>query len=203
MPKPAVCLCLAALLFLSSGAAAQSSTADLRKRVANLTQDMLAVRDVIGDLRMEMEDLRRQNVRLREEVRRATAGRSAQGEVLRQVDARLASLKAELLENDAATKKEIVASVSKQIDSLAAQMREALEKIADASAADPGSSPPPSFSEDYPKDGIMYLVRPGDTLSEIATAQGSRVQWIRDANKIVDVNRDLRAGETIFVPQAE
>lgn len=198
---PALIALFAALASGASPLAAQG--ADLRKQVADLTQDVAALRGVLGSLRIEVEDLRRTNSRLSAQVAALGSANAGQQDVLRQVDARLASLKAELLREDAETKKEIVASVTKQIDSLAAQMRESLRKIAGAAAPRAADAPPPSFSEDYPKDGIMYLVKPGDTLSEIASQQGSRVQWIRDANKIVDASRDLRAGETIFVPQAE
>ena len=193
------------LLFLTFTAPGQSSTSDLRKQVADLTQDMNAMRGVLGSLRIGMENLQRENVQLRAAIKQATASSAAEGSMLRQVDAKLASLKAELLKEDAETRREVIASVKKQIDSLAAQVESSLRKIAGATAPSGSGSaaPPPSFSEDYPKNGIMYLVESGDTLSGIAVKLGSRVSWIRNANKIVDAARDLRAGETIFVPQSE
>lgn len=184
---------------------AQSSSSDLRKQVANLTQDVNALRGLVGSLRIEVETLQRENAKLRASVQQATAANTAGTGILRQVDARIAAVKAELLREDAETRKDVIASVKKQIDSLAAQVQESLRKIAGATSGG-GSAPagpPPSFSEDYPKDGVMYLVEPGDTLSEIASKLNSRVSWIRDANKIVNASRDLRAGETIFVPQED
>lgn len=184
---------------------AQSSSSDLRKQVANLTQDVNALRGLVGSLRIEVETLQRENAKLRASVQQATAANTAGTGILRQVDARIAAVKAELLREDAETRKDVIASVKKQIDSLAAQVQESLRKIAGATSGG-GSAPagpPPSFSEDYPKDGVMYLVEPGDTLSEIASKLSSRVSWIRDANKIVNASRDLRAGETIFVPQED
>jgi len=198
-----LCLSLCLGLAFPGLSPAQSSSASLRKQLADLTQDMNALRSTVGSLRIEVEALNRENARLKSQIAAFGSANADQQTVLRQVDAKLSALKAELLREDAATKKEIVASVTKQVDSLAAQMRESLEKIAGAASPRASDTPPPSFSEDYPKDGIMYLVKPGDTLSEIASAQGSRVQWIRDANKIVNASRDLRAGETIFVPQAD
>jgi len=197
---------LIALVFLLCAASlpAQSSSGDLRRQVANLTQDVNALRGLLRTLRIEVENLQLENARLSAAVKQATASSAAEADVLRQVDARIAAVKAELLREDADTRKEIIASVKKQVDSLASQVQESLRQIAGASTARGGSSsatPPPSFSEDYPKNGVMYLVESGDTLSEIAAKMGSRVSWIRDANKIVNAARDLRAGETIFVPQ--
>ncbi len=184
-------------------APAQSGDNDLRRTVASLAQDVKALNGMLGNLRIEVETLRRENAALKAEVNRSAAARGDQADILRQVDARLAALKAELLKEDASTRKEIVASVTKQIDSLAAQMKEALRKIAGSTGNQSGPVEAPPFSENYPKDGIMYLVKPGDTISGIASRNNSRSSWIRDANKIVDASRDLRAGDTIFVPQKE
>tara|TARA_R100000027_G_scaffold54802_4_gene43906 strand:+ start:4133 stop:4744 length:612 start_codon:yes stop_codon:yes gene_type:complete len=181
----------------------QSSSNDLRKQVANLTQDVNALRGLLGTLRIEVENLQRENAKLRAAVTRATAASASEADTLRIVDARIAAMKAELLREDANTRKEVIASVKKQMDSLAAQLQESLRSIASAGGSSSGNSGgvPPSFSEDYPKDGIMYDVQSGDTISGIASKNNSRVSWIRNANKIVDASRDLRAGATIFVPQ--
>ncbi|MFP4353397.1 MAG: LysM peptidoglycan-binding domain-containing protein [Puniceicoccaceae bacterium] len=191
------------LLLLPALAPAQSGDSDLRRTVASLAQDVKALNGMLGSLRIEVETLRRENAALKAAVNHAEADRGNQADILRQVDTRLAALKAELLKEDASTRKEIIASVTKQIDSLASQMKEALRKIAASSGNQGGSVGAPSFSEDYPKGGIMYLVEPGDTISGIASRNNSRSSWIRDANKIVDASRDLRAGDTIFVPQEE
>jgi LysM repeat protein len=66
--------------------------------------------------------------------------------------------------------------------------------------AQPKISTPVHFSEDYPKTGVTYTVRSGDTLSAIARAHGSTVKHIQNANKIVNPSRDLQVGQTIFIP---
>jgi len=182
-------------------ATAQSSSSDLRREVANLTQDVRALQGLLGTLRIEIEDLQRQNAQLRASLTNVKASQSGDSTILRQVDARLAAMKAELLNEDAETRKEIIASVKKQMDSLASQVQESLRKIAGASSGRATTTPPKPFTEEYPKNGIMYLVKSGDTLSGIASQHNSRVTWIRSANKIVDASRDLHAGDTIFVPQ--
>lgn len=189
------------LVFLPFSTYAQSST-DLRRQVANLTQDVNALRGLLGTLRIEVETLQRENAQLTAAVKRAAASSAAESDTLRIVDARLAAMKAELLREDANTRKEVIASVKKQMDSLASQVQDSLRSIASSGSGSSGSTAAPvSFSEDYPKDGIMYDVQSGDTISGIAAKNNSRVSWIRNANKIVDASRDLRAGATIFVPQ--
>ncbi|MBC2603704.1 LysM peptidoglycan-binding domain-containing protein [Puniceicoccus vermicola] len=196
-------ICLLLLLLAPFSVSAQS-TSDLRKQVANLTQDVNALRGLLGSLRIEVESLQRENAQLKAAIKRSAAAQSSQADVLRQVDARIAAVKAELLREDAETRKDIISSVKKQMDSLASQVEVSLKKIAISGGGSTSSSvPPPAFTEDYPKDGIMYLVESGDTLSGIAAKHNSRVSWIRSANKIVDANRDLHAGETIFVPQKD
>jgi LysM repeat protein len=196
-------ICLFLLILAPFAASAQSNN-DLRKQVADLSQDVNALRGLLGTLRIEVESLQRENAQLRAAVNRAAASSASDADVLRQVDARIAAVKADLLREDASTRKEIIASVKKQMDSLAAQVQGSLRKIAASSSGSrPDPIQPPSFSEEYPKGGIMYLVQSGDTISGIASKHDSRVTWIRDANKIVDASRDLHAGDTIFVPQEE
>lgn len=63
-------------------------------------------------------------------------------------------------------------------------------------------SEPMQFSENYPKEGIIYTVKPGDTLSKIAQEQHSTVTDLQNANKIADPKM-LQAGQELFVPIAE
>lgn len=56
------------------------------------------------------------------------------------------------------------------------------------------------FPDDYPKTGLTYTVRAGDTLTAIARRYGSAVKHIQHANKIANPSSDLRVGETIFIP---
>ena len=67
----------------------------------------------------------------------------------------------------------------------------------------PVASTPKVFSDDYPKTGLSYEVQSGDTLSQIAAKFGSKVHYIQNANSIKDPSRDLRIGDTIFIPITE
>jgi LysM repeat protein len=72
--------------------------------------------------------------------------------------------------------------------------------VATAVGSEPKVETPVHFSSDYPKTGITYTVRSGDTLSAIARKHGSTIKHIQNANKIVNPSRDLKVGETIFIP---
>ena len=60
----------------------------------------------------------------------------------------------------------------------------------------------PTFTEDYPKEGVSYTVQKGDTLSNIAHKTGAKMQDIINANKIADPTR-LQVGQTLFIPQGK
>lgn len=61
---------------------------------------------------------------------------------------------------------------------------------------------PVRFSENYPKEGVIYTVKPGDTLSKITQEHHSSVTDLQNANKIADPKM-LQAGQELFVPIAE
>jgi hypothetical protein len=176
---------------------AQTAT-DSRVALANLTQDVKLLTERVGELQLEVETLRRENRQL--EKRNETLEK-AMGGVNQIIESEIAALRTQLLEADKRQKKEIVAQVSRQMERLATQMQRAVEAVASAQAA---SAPPPeevSFSDDFPREnGIVYEVKPGDTLWEIAKKFDSSVRDIRNANRIVN-ERGLQVGQTLFVPR--
>lgn len=179
---------------------AQTQT-DVRRQIAVLTQDVRAMQQQIGVLRLEIEALQRENARLREAVEVARAGAGAQSEVLTAVDVRIASLRREMVEADDANRRRIVTEVGEKIERLAAETERSMKRLANAINAQPAAVVPLSFDDNYPKTGMPYTVQPGDTLSHLAKRYKSRVDWIRNANKIVDPARDLQVGKKIFIPQ--
>ena len=180
---------------------AQSTDRPLRREIASLRQDVQALRETVGGLQLEIESLRRQNERLRGQLDDLREAGNRRGDDEALLNARIADLRSELRGEDARTRKEIIAEVTRQINDLAARVRTSLERVAGAGGSLAGRAAAVEFSDDYPETGISYLVERGDTLSKIAAEHDSRVSWIRDANRIVNAARDLRAGETIFVPQ--
>jgi LysM repeat protein len=55
------------------------------------------------------------------------------------------------------------------------------------------------FSEDFPKQGISYVVQKGDTIALIAKKTGAKFQDIVNANQLADPSK-IRAGQKLFIP---
>lgn len=170
----------------------------MRVAVANLTQDVNALAQQMKALRLEMEQLRRENAELRVD----RSGQQTQSQ-LSNLSSAIEVLRREYRAADAVQKKEIINEVSRQIDALGRQTEEAIQSVANAVDAQPNVSTPVRFSDDYPKSGLTYTVRSGDTLSQIAREHKSTVKHIQNANKIVNPAKDLMVGQTIFIPIQE
>ncbi|MBO6103146.1 MAG: LysM peptidoglycan-binding domain-containing protein [Opitutales bacterium] len=167
--------------------------------VADLAQDMELLKREVGRLRIEVEQFRNENETLKKELQRIKSS-NASAESL---NAATVAIRGETDAKTQALKKEIMQSVKKELDSLAAQTTANMERLAAAINARKQieSSAPQSFSNDYPQvNGYQHTVVSGDTLSAIAKKYGSKVKWIRDANKISDPNKGLIVGKVIWVP---
>lgn len=172
-------------------AQAQSTT------IADIQQDFSLMRREVGQLRLEVEQLRLENKRLAESVKNLKAA-AANNDGLSSL---ANSLRTEMTSKDEASKREILAQIKSEMESLAAQTNASLKKLADAIGARPQGGIAASFSESYPKSGTTHTVVSGDTISGIARKYNSRTKWIQDANRIADPSRDLTVGRQIFVPQ--
>lgn len=176
-----------------------SDDVDLVKtQVAGVQQDVEYLMQTLKQLRLEIEVLR-------SEV--SEARRSEQTALLRQnqlvenynsfvqnTHTEFKRLKDEAAAMDERQKREIVDVVTRQIEKMGAQMQRTIARSGGTSTQQQ------TFSKDYPKEGVAYTVRSGDTLSKVAQAHGSSVPDIQNANQISDP-RDLRSGQTIFIPQ--
>lgn len=177
--------------------AAQSSS--LRVSVANLSQDVGLLAQQVKTLRLEIEDLRRENTRLRAQVSSASSNNEVQAQ-LSSLSTAIDSLRREYRQADDVQRKQIIAEVTRQINALGRETQSAINSVANAVDSTPSMVQPVYFSEDYPKTGKPYVVRSGDTLSGIARKHNSTVKYIQNANKIANPAKDLRVGETIFIP---
>jgi len=192
------------ILLIAAGVAlsafpAHAQSDDMRVTVAGLKQDVAILSREMRALNLEMEGMRRENEQLRRQVAAASSNQAVQAE-LNQLSNAVNALRRDYRQADEAQKKQIIAEVTKQIEALAKETQAAIDTVADAVEATPSVATPVRFSDDYPKTGVTYTVRSGDTLSKIARELGSTIKHIQNANKIVNPARDLRVGETIFVP---
>lgn len=185
---------LSALFALQPVAAADS----VRVAVADLKQDMASVQREVRALLLEVEQLRREN----ESLRSALNAASTQ-EQISQMVASLQNLRREFEQADKLTEQAIMLKVKRQMESLANQMQTALESVSKAVSSQPNIQPTVRFTEDYPQTGVTYTVRSGDTLTKIAREHGSTIKDIQNANKIANPSRDLRVGQSIFIPIAQ
>ncbi len=179
------------MAFLVAGCSLSAQT------LADMQQDMALLKREVGNLRLEVEQLSRRNSELTRQLNAAKAS-STSNDLVR---AQVSSVRSEVSSQNEALKREIISLVKKDIENLASQTDAAIQKLAKAMGSRPQAALPVSFSDDYPKMGITYVVKSGDTIGKIARQNNSKIKWIQDANKIADPSRGLRVGETIFIPQ--
>ncbi len=182
---------LAAVSATALAAQAQSAA------MADLRQDIDLLRREVGTLKLEIEQLRRDNSLLAQKLARfesssvANESVSAQMEVARsQTNARMEKLK-----------REIIDIVKKDLETMANQTNVQISKLANAIGRVPQSNVQKTFSEDYPQTGVVYVVQPGDSISKLARQKNSKIEWIQNANRIADPSTGLRVGAEIFIPQ--
>lgn len=172
---------------------------NIRVTVANLGQDVNLLGQSLKTMRLEIEELRRENARIRAQVA-AASSKSDTNAQISNLSLAIETLRREYGSADAQQKQQILAELNRQISALAKESQAAINSIAKATYNQPQVTTPVHFSDDFPKTGKTYVVRSGDTLSKIARDHGSTIKHIQNANKIVNPSKDLQVGETIFIP---
>jgi len=189
-------LTIALILFPSIS---QAQSTSVRSQIAELSQRFNDLENNYNLLKLQVANLSAENNRLKQEI-----------EILKQSE-------------DPAKVEEILnAKIEAHRKSTENYVKNQFERIMDLlptekpASIKPETTPPtttatstaPSttadraqftFSNDFPKDGEIYVVRSGDTLSKIATQFGSTVRYIQNANKIEDPN-SLQIGQKLFIP---
>jgi LysM repeat protein len=175
------------ILVLSSTLGAQSVTVEL----ANLREDVRLLTQRVGEMQLRIEVLERENG----ELRAKTAGAAQNAATIAQLNDAIAEIQRSIRAGDAATKAETLQIVSGQIEKLAARTNAALEAI----SRNRTPAPAPTFSDDYPKEGVPHVVQKGETLAVIARKYGAKLQDIVNANRIEDPSK-IQVGQTLFIP---
>ncbi|MGE9295180.1 MAG: LysM peptidoglycan-binding domain-containing protein, partial [Puniceicoccales bacterium] len=167
--------------------------------IARLTQDVQSLQEQLGKSQLQLEVLERKQQQLLSSFDQLLKNQQ-------QLTARLETLSAQtetrinaLPEREQAMKREIIGEVSKQIQALAGETQKAIDALSDARSTTPSVNVRTNFSSDYPENGVVHVVKPGETISGIARKYGSTINYIMDANQIANAT-GLKAGETIFVP---
>ena len=187
------------VFLLISPVAAQDN---IRVTVADLSQDVNLLGQSLKTIRLEIEELRRENARLRSQVSTASSKSDTNAQISN-LSVAIETLRREYGSADAQQRQQILAELNRQIGALAKETQVAINSIAKAAYNQPKVATPVHFSDDFPKTGKTYVVRSGDTLSKIARDHGSTIKHIQNANKIVNPSKDLQVGETIFIPVSQ
>ena len=187
------------VFLLISPVAAQEN---IRVTVANLSQDVNLLGQSLKTIRLEIEELRRENARLRSQVATASSKSDTNAQISK-LSVAIETLRREYGSADVQLEQQILAELNRQISALAKETQSAINSIAKTAYNQPRVAIPVHFSDDFPKTGKTYVVRSGDTLSKIARDHGSTVKHIQNANKIANPSKDLQVGETIFIPVSQ
>lgn len=197
--KIVLCLSLGTLFLGTASVSAQSQA-----QIAGMVQDMQLLRQKMGQLALKVELLEAENERLK------TAQQSLleqQNAAVKQLNLLTATLDTRLQATEArqeAMKGELLAEISRQVTVLANEMQKGLDTVATSVEQQVAATvvpTQPTFDTDFPKEGVTYTVKPGDTLSKIAREFEAKVRDIQNANGIADPSTGLIAGDTIFIPQ--
>lgn len=162
--------------------------------LASLREDVRLLSQRMNELSLRVEQLERDNGELRSKSGQTYVTLAQLNEAITDAQKTMQSALRE-------QKRETLQQVSVQLEKLANETQAAINALAKGAVTRPAVSTP-TFTEDYPKEGVSYTVQRGDTLSSIAHKTNAKTQDIINANKITDPTR-LQVGQTLFIPQAK
>jgi LysM repeat protein len=150
-------------------------------------EDVLLVKEDVRKLAGRVEAVELELQRLENQVETARSGQDAQVRAqIEQLESRIKGVET-AREND---KREI-------IDKLTAKITEIVSKSAGSSS---GAAKRQNTKRSSSDVGYEHEVKPGESLSAIASAYGVTVKVVMDNNGITDPNK-LRVGQKLFIPQ--
>ena len=167
-------------------------------QLANLRSDVDRLDQMVRSLRLEVEALRRENRETQEWVKGQLAAGSGGVVSPEQLNAVLREFEKRIQAVNQASRETLVNEVSEEIETLAEQTQKAISALSKAIEGQPQLEQVVVFSDDYPRTGTTYTVQSGDTLARIARQLGSKVNWIRNANRLTsDI---IYPGQELFIP---
>ncbi len=200
MFKAVLCSTGLILVALTAGVLQAQPAQSLSTELANLREDIRGLSQRTNELQLRVEQLERENTDLRGKSTGATQSYAT----VVQLNEAIAELNHSIKTAAAGAKNETLQQVSVQMEKLANQTNAAIESLArntPARASTPSTATvrQTSFSDDFPKDGVNYVVQKGETLAVIARKTGGKTQDIINANKITDPSH-IQVGQTLFIP---
>lgn len=190
------------LIGLIGTAKLQAQAGNIQYQVASLIEDVRILDKNMRDMSIMLEDMRRENDRLRKLVSDYESQSDSQLSkfvTLGQLNESLRKSVAALEKRDNLMKNEIIVEVKKSMETM-------LKAVGGSLSGTSNSKPRPADrtyfpTEGVPENGVPYTVAPGDSLAGIAKKLNSRVDWIQNANKIANPKL-IQIGQVIYVPQA-
>lgn len=184
---------LVSLAVCAVSSAQYAAQNNLGSQVAGLREDVRLLVERVGQMSLRIEQLERENARLLS----ATDGLNRTYATVAQLNDSVAELNQLIAQGDNASR----AQAAKALEELARQTNAAIDSLAKGMNARPQVAAP-TFTSDFPKEGLRYTVEPGDTLSSIASRFKSTVKDIQNANRITDPTK-IQVGQTLFIPVKE
>jgi len=167
-------------------------------QLANLRSDVDRLDQMVRALRLEVEALRRESRETREWVAAQVQAESGKAVSSEQLNAVLRQFEQRIQSANRSGREALVNEVSREIEALAEQTQKAINALAKSIEGQPQLEQVIVFSDDYPRTGTTYTVKSGDSLARIAREQGSKVDWIRNANRLSsDI---IYPGQELFIP---
>ncbi len=192
---------------LVTSLAAQSS-----RDIANLMQDVELLKQQVSKLSYELQSVQQENRQLLAKVKESENLRENVAiqiaSLNASVDTKVNALREQVTKASEKQKEQIIANVTEQIKQFAGDTEKAFEQMKkNAPVEKPSEKNGASgvvktdFPTDFPKTGVEYTVKKGDTLSKISQDHHSKMSWIQNANKI-SVPTQIKVGQVLFIPQA-
>lgn len=170
----------------------------LNVQLANLRSDVDRLDQLVRSMRLEMEALQRENRQLRDAVERQLTAQSGTFVTAEELARVLGDFERRVQATNERARREIVEDVSKEVETLAEQTQRAITALSRSVASQPQLQQVVTFNDDFPSTGVTYTVKRGDTLGRIAREHGSRVDWIRNANRLA--TDTIFPGQELFIP---
>jgi LysM repeat protein len=167
-------------------------------QLANLRSDVDRLDQMVRALRVEVEALRRETAAARQQVTEQMQAASGSSVTRAELTAVLADFEQRIQAVNQLSRETLVDEVSKEIETLAQQTQRAVSALSKSIEGQPQLEQVIVFSDDYPRSGTSYTVQRGDSLNRIARELGSKVDWIRNANRLSsDI---IFPGQELFIP---